>query len=180
MDIKNFDFGSLKRLTNPQAADDFNRFLENMPQNVGQTALIAAAIAWTAAGAVGLYTTLQVNSLIEKRAELAELDALKPPVPKLKDDKVSKEAVEAFAKVLEDQYSLLNIKNSGNTITLSSNSYRAFGQFREAIGHIQNGGQGWRVQLDKLCVGRECDKEELGASLKINKVTVDLPQTQAR
>lgn len=178
MDIKGFDIRSLQRWANPQAADDFNRFLESLPQNVGQTALIAAAIAWAAAGATGLYTTMQINSLIEKRAELAEMEALKPPVPKLIDKPVSKEVVEEFAKTLEDQYNLLNVSISGNTIVLKSNTYRAFGQFREAIGHIQNGGQGWRVQLDNLCVGRECDKEELGAALKINQVTVDLPQTQ--
>jgi hypothetical protein len=41
---------------------------------------------------------------------------------------------------------------------------------------MQNGGSGWRVSLDKMCVGRECgDKDKLGVSLKVNKVSVENP-----
>lgn len=176
MDMQDIERG-LKKLVNPQSADDFNRFLEKLPQNVGQTALIAAAIAWVGVGALGLYASIEINKLIERRTELAETEAMVPPVPKLSNKPVPKTEVEEFVKVLEDQYSLLTFKNvGGNSVVVTAGTYKAFGQFREAIGHIQNGGEGWRVQLDKLCVGRECDKEELGVTLKINKVKVELPQ----
>lgn len=174
MDFKGFDFRSMQRLLNPQAADDLNIFLEQLPGKVGQTALIAAAIAWAAAGAAGIYATMQANTLTEMRAELAETEALRPAVPKLIDKPVNKDKIAAFSDVLKDQYSLLGVKISGNTVVLTASTYTAFGQFREAIGHIQNGGVGWRVQLDNMCVGRECKKgQQLSATLKVNKVSVE-------
>ena len=49
-----------------------------------------------------------------------------------------------------------------------------FGEFREAIGHVYNGGVGWRVGLDKLCVGRECDqKHKLAVALSLKQVSVE-------
>jgi len=134
LNLKSFDWKSLQKYFSSQSADDLNRFLEKMPQNAGQTILIAAGIAWAMAGALGLYTAIQTQQLTELRAKLMATEALKPSVPKIKNIAIPKAEVEKFV------------------------------------------GQGWRVSLENLCVGRECDKRhKLAVSLKVNKVSVEKP-----
>lgn len=170
--VKGFDWRSLKKFTNPNAADDLNHFLEKLPQNAGQTMLIIAGVAWGAAGVVGLYTSVQLQKLTELRAELQEAQALKPSVPEIVDVAVNPNDVKNFVGKMSKTYGGLEISANGPTISVTASSTSAFGQFREAIGHVQNGGSGWRVNIDRFCVGRECDKYPLSASLKINKVSV--------
>lgn len=176
MDFKSIDWTFLKKLADPKSSGDLNAFLEKIPQHAGQTVLIAAGIAWAMAGALGLYTTIQTQQMTELRAKLKETQALKPSVPVVKDVPVDKAEVEGFVKTLKTTYTGLDIQQSDASITITSNTTASFGQFREAVGHVQNGGTGWRVTLDKLCVGRECDNnQKLGAVLKINKVSVESP-----
>lgn len=176
MDFKSFDWRSLQKYLDPKAAGDLNVFLERLPQTAGQTALIAAGIAWMAAAALGLYTAVQVQNMTKLRAELKEIEALKPLVPSLKDIPVPQKEVQSFGQNMERTYPGLSIKQQGPNIQITAKSTSMFGVWREAIGHVQNGGAGWRVSVDKMCVGRECAGEELGALLKINKVSVDKPQ----
>lgn len=176
VDFKSFDWRSLQKYLDPKAANDLNAFLEKLPQTAGQTALIAAGIAWTAAAALGLYTAVQVQSMTKLRAELKEVQALKPLVPALRDIPVPQKEVQTFSQSLEKTYPSLIIKQQGPNIQITAKSTGQFGVWREAIGHVQNGGSGWRVSVDKMCVGRECQSNELGALLKINKVSVDKPQ----
>lgn len=173
MNLKSFDWKSLQKYFTAQSADDLNRFLEKMPQNVGQTVLIAAGIAWALAGASGLYTAIQTQQLTELRAELKATEALKPAVPEIKNIAIPKKEVEKFVESAKKSYRGIDIKANGSTIIITASSTLNFAEFREAIGHVQNGGAGWRVSLEKLCVGRECDKRfKLAASLKVNKVEV--------
>lgn len=169
---KTFDLRKVQRYLSPQAMNDLNAFLEKLPQTAGHTVLMAAGVAWAMAAATGLLATLQVKSLLEARGKLAEATALLPPVPKIEDIPVPKTEIEAFVKALKDTYRTVDIKSNGSTIVISSKTTAAFNEFREAVGHVQNGGTGWRVSIDKLCVGRECQTFQLGASLKINKVSV--------
>ena len=171
--LKGFDWRSLKKYTDPKAADDLNAFLEKLPQNTGQTMLIIAGVTWGAAGALGLYTTVQLQQLTEIRAEFQDADALKPTVPTIKDVPIKAAEIEGFAKSMAETYGGLKISSSGSTITITAQSTAAFGQFREAVGHVQNGGSGWRVNIDRFCVGRECDRYPLSTALKINKVSVN-------
>ena len=173
--LPELNMSTLQRLMQPQAASDLNDFLEKLPQNAGQVILIAAGIAWASAAAIGLYTSVQLRGLTELRAELKETQALKPLVPRIKDVPVNQRELDAFAADLSRIYSALNIKQQGASIQITAKSTALFGVFREAIGHVQNGGSGWRVSVDRLCVGRECDKNNLGVLLKINKVSVDKP-----
>lgn len=172
IDIKTIDFRKFQRYFSPQAMEDLNVFLEKLPQNAGNTVLMAAGIVWAAAAGAGLFTTMQVKALLESKAKLAEAQALLPPVPKIEDVPVPKTEVDAFVKSLKDVYKAVDIKSTGSTIVISSKTTAAFPEFREAISHVQNGGVGWRVSIDKFCVGRECQTYQLGASLKINKVSV--------
>ncbi len=176
MDFKSIDWRALQRYTSPKAAGDLNDFLEKLPQTAGQTVLIAAGIAWASAAAIGLYTTVQIQSLTELRAELKDVQALRPIVPSVRDIPVGTNEVKNFAATLVETYPGLNIRQQGASIHITSNSTGNFGQFREAIGHVQSGGNGWRVSVDRLCVGRECKQNKLAALLKVNKVSVDKPR----
>ena len=174
MDFKSLDFKALQKYFTAQSADDLNRFLEKIPQNAGQTVLIAAGIAWAMAGATGLYTAISTQALTELRAELKATEALKPPVPKIKNIPIPKKEVEEFVAHAKESYRGLDIRVNGSTIIITARSTSNFTEFREAISHVQNGGDDWRVSLDKLCVGRECDKQfRLAATLKVNKVSVE-------
>ena len=170
--MNDFDWRSLKKYTSPQAADDLNAFLEKLPQNAGQTMLIMAGISWCAAGAAGLFTTVQLQNLTELRVELEEAEALVPMVPKIVNSSANANDVKEFVENAKELYKGLDIKAGGSAISISAKTTNAFGQFREAIGHIQSGGSGWKVEIQNLCVGRECKNSQLSASLKINTVSV--------
>lgn len=173
--VKSFNWASLKSLTSPKAAEDLNSFLENLPQHVGQTLLIIVGVVWASAGALGLYTTIQLQQLTELRASLQEAKALKPIVPTIRDVPVGQNEVKEFVQRISETYHGLQIKDQGSSVLITATSTGYFGAFREAIGHVQNGGSGWRVNVDRLCVGRECERNPLAAILKINKVSVDKP-----
>jgi hypothetical protein len=173
--LKGFDWRSLKKLSNPQAAGDLNAFLEKLPQHAGNTMLILGGIAWAVAGATGLYVTVQMKQISELRNSLQEATALQPVVPIIKEDPVPPAEITAFVDKMGKIYSGVSIKGNGSTILVTAESTSSFGQFREAIGHIQNGGSGWRVNIERLCVGRECDKQPLAASFNISKISVEKP-----
>lgn len=176
MDFQSINWNAVfKKLTSPQSSQDLNDFLERMPHNAGHTVLIAAGIAWAFAAAIGLFTTVQIQGMTELRAKLKEAEALRPIVPTIRDVPVAQTEVEGFMKDLAKIYPDLSFKYTGG-IYITAKTTASFGQFREAVGHVQNGGSGWRVSVDRLCVGRECPTDKLAAVLKINRVSVDKPQ----
>jgi hypothetical protein len=175
VDLKSFDWRSLQKYLSAQSANDLNAFLEKLPALAGHTALYAAAVAWASGVSIGLFATIQAKKLTELRATLKETDALKPDVPIIHDVPVAQGDLKAFVAILASLYTDLRITQIGASINIAAPSTANFGEFREAIGHVQNGGNGWRVTVDRLCVGRECDKDKLTATLKVNKVSVDNP-----
>ncbi len=170
--IKEFDWRKLRKLLSPNISNELNDFLEKLPQTAGHTALIAAGIAWACACAIGLFTAVQLQSLTSLRAELQEAKALKPPVPKVSNVPVDKNSVEAFVKGAQDIYRGIEMKAGRSSVTITAKSTSSFPEFREALGHVQNGGQGWRVNVDRLCVGRECQNYQLGAELRISRIRI--------
>lgn len=180
LDFKNFDTSVLKKLVDPKSTGDLNAFLEKLPQNAGQTVLIAAGIAWAMAGALGLYASIQARQLTELRADLKEAEALTPIVPLIKDVPIAKTELDSFIEKVTPNYNGLKFQVNGSSIIITSPQTSNFAKFREAIGHMQNGGSGWRVSLDKMCVGRECgNTDKLAVSLKVNKVSVENPPKAA-
>lgn len=173
--LKSFDWRSLQKYANPRVADDLNVFLEKLPHNAGKTVLVAAGIAWAAAAVVGLYTTVQIQKLTDLRTKMEEAEAVKPLVPVISETAVKTEDISRFVEKAKKIYTGIEINGRDNTIQINAKSTGAFGQFREAIGHVLNGGQGWRVSIESLCIGRECKPNPLSASFKINKVSVDKP-----
>lgn len=174
--LQNFDWRKLKKYADPQAFNDLNVFLEKLPHNTGKQMLIMAGVIWAAAGAMGLYTAVQLQTLTELRAQLADAESLKPIVPVVTDVAVNPQEVSTFVGKTTETYKGIEIKANGPSIIVTAQNLGQFAEFREAIGHVQNGGSGWRVSVDRLCVGRECERVPLAAALKINKVSVDKPQ----
>ena len=173
--LESFDWRSLKKYTSSQSGADLNKFLEKLPQNTNQTLLVIMGIAWGCAAALGLYTSLQMQTFTELRAELHEMEAVKPSVPTLKTVTVNKGEVKRFVEQTKKTYKSIKMEAKGASIVLSASNTAYFGQFREVIGHIQNGGAGWKIQIDQFCVGRECKGNKLAAVLKVNKISVESP-----
>jgi hypothetical protein len=173
VNLVNFDWRVIKRLTSPQAVHDFNDFLENLPQHTGNTVLIAAAIIWSVAGALGLYTYVQSKSLAEWRVQLSEMQAVKPNVPKVTNVPEDAVKVKEFVDKASLAYPDLTINANGSSINITAKDTRYFSIFREAIGHVQNGGRGWRVNIEQICVGRECAQNPLAIELKVNIVSIE-------
>ncbi len=174
MDFKNFDIKKFEKYFSKKSSEDLNRFLENLPEKAGHNILIAAGVIWALAAGLGLYASIQTQELITVREKLRETAALTPVVPKIQNKGIAKDEVEKFVEGAKNSYRGLDIKANGSTIVVTGARTNGFTEFREALGHVQNGGDGWRVSLEKLCVGRECHKNhKLAASLKVNRVSVE-------
>ncbi len=170
--IKNFDWKSLNKLFSPKALDDLNLFLEKIPSNTNNTLLIIVGVIWGSAAALGLYTTIKMQEFVELSVEYDKAESMLPAIPKIQDKPVDSKSIKKFVDELQAIYKDLEIKGNSSNIVIRAKSTAQFGQFREAIGHVQNGGSGWRVNVDKLCVGKECPQNPLAALLRINKVSV--------
>jgi hypothetical protein len=173
MSLKSFNFQSLNKYFGAQSAADLNIFLEKLPQHTSQSVLTAAAVAWIAVAGMGLFLTIKTQELTEIRSSLMEAEALTPIVPVIRDAPVSSEELQVFVEQLSKIYKGLEIKQQGPSITVNATTINAYTEFREAIGHIQNGGTGWRVSVEKFCVGLECDPNPIQAELRINRVSIE-------
>ncbi|MGH1402668.1 MAG: hypothetical protein ACRBDL_00335 [Alphaproteobacteria bacterium] len=177
--IKGFDWRSLNKFVSPRAMGDLNAFLEKLPQNTSKSLLVITGIIWGVAAAIGLFTTVKMQELAELVSEREEAQALKPIVPRIRDKPVNATQFNSFVDNLQEIYKGLEIKGNGANIVVSAKSTAQFGQFREAIGHVQNGGAGWRVNVERLCVGKECgSKDALNASLRISTISVEKVSTR--
>lgn len=178
MASNSFDFRSLKKYLNPRATDDLNRFLEKVPQHAGHGVLIAAGIAWGMAAASGLFTMMQAKNLTELREKLQASEALKPVVPTLTRVAVPKEELKGMIDALKSVYPKMTINENAGKLTLQSKDTATYTEFREALGHVVNGGNGWKVGVESFCVGRECPQNALDAAIKVEKLKIDKPSPQ--
>ena len=170
--LKSFKWSSLGNLTSQKSMNDVNDFIEGLPQKTNNTLLIITAVIWGVAATMGLYTTIKMQELAEISVDHEEATVLLPVVPKIQDKAVPSKDVKSFVDKLQGIYKGLEINVNSSSIVIRAKSTAQFGQFREAIGHVQNGGSGWRVDVDRLCIGKECKQYPLSATLKINKVSV--------
>lgn len=175
--FKKFNWRGMGKYFSSKAMHDFNIFLEKLPQNGSKSMLIVAGVIWCVAGALSLYTTIKIQEFSEIYVENKEAKSLLPEVPVIRDNPVSASEIETFVDELQKVYKGIEIKGNSANIIVTAKSTAQFGQFREAIGHVQNGGSGWRVNIDKLCIGKECKPSPLHASLKINRVSVEKVST---
>lgn len=170
-DLKQLN-ATINKYLSPQGMNDMNRFLEQMPMRAGYGVLIAGGIVWFIAGLAVVYATTVAKDVAEIRAELIKSEALKPVVPKIVKTPVSVDMVQKFVDTVDPLYKDIAISGSGGKINITSSSGRYFGAFREAINHAYNGGQRWRLSLESLCVGRECEGGFLKGSFSVNTLKV--------
>ena len=175
---KKIDFDHLiKKYTNPQAVKELDKFLDAMPMNVGYNALIAAGLAWLLAGCMILFASMESTKMAEIQAELAKVEALKPPVPVLDNINVGQNQLKQFVETVDGLYPGIAFKVNRGSLSVSG-SLAHYAQFRGAISHVQSGGKSWQVEFKRLCVGRECKGPQLQADLNIKIVKVkDAPKT---
>ena len=175
MSSNSFDWKSLQKFLDPEAANDFSRFMDKMPGHAGKGVLIAAGIAWATAAALGLFTVMQAKQMTELKASLGTTEAIKPLVPKITLEPVATPELTKVATAFKTLYPALNVTANGGNISIKSKQTADFAQFREAIGQVVNSGKNWKVTVDSLCVGRECKDSGLSATLKIQKLKIDKP-----
>lgn len=181
-----FDLRVLQKYTSSQSFNDLNDFLEKLPERVGTTLLAIGGAAWLFAGAAIVYANMESTKIQEMSAEAYKKEALTPEVPIVTTQPVNKAEIENFAMKLQSRFEPFDIvisTNRAGNIIINGKEGRHYGAFREAIGHIQNGGNGWRVNVVDLCVGRDCTKGRgkgstafLSGEFSINKIHVDLPK----
>ena len=158
---------------------DFDRFLDELPVNVGYNALIAAGMAWVIAGVAVLFTSMEVDKVSHLRADMLKVEALQPPIPVLKYSPVSKLDIENLGKKIEETYAGIHIVVSGEGgAIISATDTDYFPQFMAAVNTFENGARNWKVDIASFCVGRDCVGSKLSASLTIKSVRVDDPPAQ--
>lgn len=175
--MASFDLDQIKRFLSPNAYKDLDTFLEKLPARAGHGLIIAGAIAWGVAGMAVLYATMQINHVMSLRADILKAEALKPSVPVIVTQPVDGTQVTALAKRLADIYPQLTVVSRGNVVEISSPRVEAYGAFREAVGHLFNGGDGWRANVESMCMGRECANGgiPLKGAFPINRLNVEMP-----
>lgn len=175
MDLKNFDINTLKKYTNAQSVKDLDKFLDALPVTAGYNALIAAGLTWVIAGLAILFATTETAKVAELRAQLLEVENLKPPVPSIDYVPLNKTAIQTYLDKIDriELYPILTLSSPSDGKLDITGSDTEFTAMTYAIGHIQGGGRNWHVDLDSLCVGRECQGGSLKASLKISTIRIN-------
>lgn len=170
-----FDIGQIKKLLSPHAYKDMDSFVREMPMRAGQTILIAGGVVWMIAAAGFVFTTVESEKIAKLRADVFKAEALKPVVPTIVNRPVDAEALKEFALVANQQYPNVEISTSAEKITLKATDLQSYWSWREAVGHVFNGGAGWRLSIDSLCAGRECKDGALNATFSVNTLEVQQP-----
>jgi len=166
------DLNSLNKYLSPQGLADLNQFIEDMPLRAGYAACIVAGVVWFIAGLSIVYAVTVAQNVAEIRTQLAQAEAQKPVVPSVQQTAINATEIEEFVKRINPLYRDVQISSSNNVITFRSSQGRYFGAWREAINHAYNGGQGWRLSLQSLCVGRECKAGFLSGEFAVNRLVV--------
>lgn len=170
------DTVALKRYFSPGAYKDLDVFLEQMPLRAGKMLIVAGITAWLVAGCCVVYVVTQANHVMGLRADILKAETLKPTVPVITQAPVDTAEVDAFSKHLSELYPQITINGIGNRIEIRGTSTDKYGAFREAVGHSFNGGTGWRLNVEEMCVGRECKASTaLYGAFTVYRLRVDKP-----
>lgn len=172
----NINMRTLQRYTSPQAIKDFDKFMDDMPTNVGYNALIAAGLAWLIAGASVVFTAIEIGKVTGLRTEMMKIETLQPSIPVLKYTPVGKTEIDNIGKKIEETYFGVKVISSAEgEATVSAADTDNWPQFMAAINTLENGAKNWKVKFSTLCVGRDCAGSKLSAVVKIDYVRIDQP-----
>lgn len=174
--LSNFDWRVLKRYFNAEAVKDLDRFLDALPRRTGKLSLIAAAVMWTAAAIMILFAYTKSLEMTDIQKKLQEAEALTPSVPKIESSYVPDSVLQPFVQKMNKVYPNIRIDHrKGSKITIQANSTKLYTQWRAAIDHFAYGNGDWRVGIEEMCAGRECDGMPLMTTIRIEKVSITLP-----
>lgn len=174
MDFKKFDINKLKHLTSSQAIKDLDSFLDKLPTMVGYNALIAAGLTWILAGAAVLFATTEASKVADLRAQMLEVESLRPPVPEIEFQPVSQDGLENFVSGVEriDLYPVLSFNVTGAGALTISGEDSDFTALTYALGHVMGSGRNWHVSFDEFCLGAECEGRSMEAKLKVSAIRI--------
>jgi len=173
IDLKNINLETLKRYTSSQAVNDFDKFLDDLPSNVGGNNLMAVFVMWVIAGFALFFAMGQSDKLLTLQKELNEVNALKPPVPVLEYKPVDKDVLDKLSEVVSDTYKGIKITvRQGGSVLITAQDIDFSPQFIASISSFQRGARNWKVSIVDMCVGRDCIGAKLKATLSIEKVRV--------
>jgi len=171
-----FDLALLKRYTSPHAYKDLDVFIEQLPMRAGNGIVVCGIAAWVIAGLCIVYVVMQANHVMGLRADILKAEALKPTVPVISQVPIDPAEIDTFTKAMTEFYPQLNFVNANGRIEIRAPKTDFYGAFREAVGHMFNGGTGWRVNVEEMCVGRECKNgTALYGAFTIDRLRVDKP-----
>jgi hypothetical protein len=177
MDFAKINWGTIQRYTSSQSVKDFDEFLDDLPLNVGNNALIAAGLVCVMAGASVWFASMETEKVSKLHSELMNVQALQPPVPVLKYTPVSQVTLKKLSDKVAATYKGITLTSgSDGVIGISAGDTDYFPQFLAAISYLQRGGRNWKVRIESLCAGRECPSSKLTATLKVEAVRFGEPE----
>lgn len=142
----------------------------------GQAAVIAGAVCLLFAALSVTYVVMQANNIMSLRADILKAEALKPTVPVINKAPVVDAEVAAFVKKIEGLYSQVSFAANGARVEMRASNVDKYGAFRESVGHLFNGGKGWRITVEEMCVGRECkNNTPVFGAFTVHTLRVDKP-----
>lgn len=163
---------TIKRYLSPYTYRDINTFAQQLPEKAGQTSLLAGGLLWTIAAFALIFATVEAEKTAKIRAEILNQNAMTPQVPDIVKTAVQPILLETYAAKMEKQYPDLSITSDQSVVHISADDTKHFGKWREATSHLYNGGDGWRLSIEHLCVGRECDDQELSVKFSVNTLKI--------
>lgn len=170
---KKFDIVAIQRYLSSQAVKDFDSFLDSLPEKAGKISLICAAIVWICAAAAILFVSTQTSALNKMKLEQISVEALVPKVPQVVKRPVDREDLDEFLESIKGEYSKVSAKaNRSGQVTVSSPTTSGYFEFRRLLDHLQYGGNNWRIDIETMCIGRECKGAQINANLLISQVRV--------
>lgn len=169
----NMDYKQYQRYFSSQAVKDFDHFLDNLPQNAGKMTLIAAGVIWLVAAISVLFAVTEVNKLSTITAEKISVEALTPKLPKLVERPVDSKVLTAYITDIKDGYPKLTItaQKSGE-VNVGAPTTASYTEWRRFLDQLQYGADNWRVDIKKLCIGRECSGSKIQSTLVVSEVRI--------
>lgn len=168
-----FDYRQYQKYFSPQAVKDFDHFLDNLPQNVGKMTLFAAGGIWLIAAVSVLFAVTDVNKLSQITTDKISAEAMTPKLPKIEEKPVDSKVIAAYITDIKDSYAKLTITSQkSGEVSASAQSTAAYAEFRRFLDQLQYGGENWRVDIKKLCIGRECKGQQIQATLVVSEVRI--------
>lgn len=125
--------------------------------------------------AIGLFiaTSYQLYMLSAMKAGVETGQTQISNTPYIDYYSVSQQDLQDYITLIQSDYRALDIEIAeGGIIHVRSKETTAYRAFRQFLDHLQYGGALWRVDVKKLCLGRDCSPNQIEATLRVVDVRV--------